>query len=57
VLGGLIGAATPEHEIKHYEDALTRGSVLIGVSCENDSQKEVARRTLRGCGALRVSRA
>lgn len=57
VLGGLIGAATPEHEIKHYEDALARGSVLVGVSCENDAQKAVAQRTLKGCGALRVSRA
>jgi len=57
VLGGLIGAATPEHEIKHYEDALERGSVLVGVSCEQDTAKELARRTLKGCGALRVSRA
>jgi len=57
VLGGLIGAATPEHEIKHYEDALARGSVLVGVSCEQDQAKELAKRTLKGCGALRVSRA
>ena len=57
VLGGLIGAATPEHEIKHYEDALARGSVLVGVSCEKDAAKELAKRTLKGCGALRVSRA
>jgi len=32
-------------------DTLARGSMLIGVGCENDSEKEVARR------ALRVSRA
>jgi hypothetical protein len=57
VLGGLIGAATPEHEIKHYEDALARGSVLVGVSCNKDEQKDVASRTLKGCGALKVSRA
>jgi hypothetical protein len=56
VLGGLIGAATPEHEIKHYEDALARGSVLVGVSCDEEPQKQLARRTLKGCGALRVSR-
>src|SRR5690606_38987047 len=34
VLGGLVGAAIPEHEVKHYEDALSKGSVLIGVTCE-----------------------
>jgi hypothetical protein len=57
VLGGVIGAATPEHEVKHYEDAISRGSVLVGVTCEADEAKEIARRTLKGCGALKVSRA
>lgn len=57
VLGGLIGAATPEHEVKHFEDAIARGSVLVGVSCEADAEKDIARRTLKGCGALKVSHA
>ncbi|GJM19435.1 MAG: hypothetical protein DHS20C14_16480 [Phycisphaeraceae bacterium] len=39
VLGGLVGLAIPEHEIKHYEDALHKGSVLVGVDtdCPLDS--------------------
>jgi hypothetical protein len=57
VLGGLAGAAMPEHEIKHYEDAIEKGSVLVGVSCEEDTEKEVAKRTLKGIGALKVSHA
>jgi|HigsolmetaAR201D_1030396.scaffolds.fasta_scaffold00577_18 hypothetical protein len=57
VLGGLIGAAMPEHEIKHYEDALEKGSVLVGVTCEADEEQEIAKRTLKGIGAMKVSHA
>ncbi len=57
VLGGLIGAAAPEHEVKHYEDAIAKGSVLVGVTCEADGEKEIAKRTLKGVGALKVSHA
>lgn len=57
VLGGLIGAAAPEHEVKHYEEAFERGSVLVGVTCEEDDEKEVAKRTLKGVGAMKVSHA
>lgn len=57
VLGGLIGAAAPEHEIKHYEDAIEKGSVLVGVTCEESAEKELAQRTLKGVGALKVSHA
>jgi hypothetical protein len=57
VIGGLIGAATPEHEIKHYEDAIEKGSVLVGVTCNQDGEEEIAKRTLKGVGALKVSHA
>lgn len=57
VLGGLVGAAIPEHEIKHYEDALSKGSVLIGVTCkdDNDKLKDLAKQTLKETGAIKVS--
>jgi len=57
VLGSLIGAAIPEHEVKHYEDALEKGSVLVGVTCTQDGEKEIAQRTLKGIGAIKVSHA
>jgi hypothetical protein len=53
----LVGAAQPEHEIKHYEDAIAKGSVLVGVTCEESEEKEIAQRTLKGVGALKVSHA
>lgn len=59
VLGGLVGAAIPEHEVKHYEDALNKGSVLIGVTCDDDSDelKDIAKQTLKDTGAIKVSHA
>lgn len=59
VLGGLVGAGIPEHEVKHYEDALSKGSVLIGVTLDDDDDdlKGVAKRTLKDTGAIKVSRA
>ena len=32
VLGGIVGAFFPEHEVKHYENAIKEGSVLVGVN-------------------------
>lgn len=59
VLGGLVGAAIPEHEIKHYEDALSKGSVLVGVNLEDDEKdlKKVAKRALKETGAIKISHA
>ncbi|MGH8178912.1 MAG: hypothetical protein ACREV5_21850 [Steroidobacter sp.] len=60
VLGGLVGATIPEHEVKHYEDALSKGSVLVGVTCEGDDSgelKDIAKRTLKNTGAIKVSHA
>jgi hypothetical protein len=59
VLGGLVGASIPEHEIKHYEDALSKGSVLIGVSVPDDEDEleTLAKRTLKKTGAIKVSHA
>jgi hypothetical protein len=59
ILGGLVGAAIPEHEVKHYEDALSKGSVLIGVNVPDDEDEleDIAKRTLKKSGAIKVSRA
>jgi hypothetical protein len=59
ILGGLVGASIPEHEIKHYEDALNKGSVLVGVHVPDDADdlEDVAKRTLKESGAIKVSHA
>jgi hypothetical protein len=56
VLGGLVGAAIPEHEVKHYEDALSKGSVMVGVTVP-DELEDTAKRTLKEAGAIKVSHA
>lgn len=55
LLGGLIGAAIPEHEVKHYEDALSKGSVMVGVTCDSVVARDFVKQTLRDTGALKIS--
>lgn len=57
VLGGLIGLAIPEHEIKHYEDAVSKGAVLVGVTCANSDQCDLAKDTFEQFNATKVSHA
>lgn len=57
VLGGLVGMAIPEHEVKHYEDAIEKGSVLVGVSCSDGDDKDRAKETLDYVGAEKISNA
>lgn len=57
VIGGAIGAAIPEHEIKHYEDAIKKGSVLVGVHCDSDDDKDIAKQTFKECNAQKLSHA
>lgn len=56
-LGGLAGLAIPEHEIKHYEDAIERGSVLVGVNEESSLEKSTIRGALKEYGPKKVSHA
>ena len=37
-LGTVIGAAIPEHEVKYSEDAIKKGSVLVGVKYNSDNE-------------------
>jgi len=40
-IGAIIGAFIPEHEIKYYEDAIDKGSILIGVKYNSDNKDEI----------------
>ncbi|TYK64957.1 hypothetical protein [Colwellia echini] len=40
-IGAVIGAFIPEHEIKYYEDAIEKGSILIGVKYNSDNKDEI----------------
>lgn len=57
VIGGAIGAAIPEHEVKFYEDAVKKGSVLVGVHCEDSDHKDIAKQAFKDCDAEKISHA
>ena len=51
LVGGLVGAGIPEHEAKFYEEEVKKGNVLIAVSAENDTQKDVVSRIFKNIDA------
>ncbi|MDN3396373.1 MULTISPECIES: general stress protein [unclassified Pseudoalteromonas] len=55
-LGAAIGAFIPEHEIKYYEDAIEKGSILVGVKYNSDNKNSVEE-ILDNAGASKVSKA
>lgn len=55
-VGALAGYAIPEHEVKHYEDALEKGSVLLGVEKKSD-RNDMVKDCLKDCGCDKVSTA
>ncbi|MGJ8636128.1 MAG: hypothetical protein ACSHX5_04735 [Phycisphaerales bacterium] len=57
LMGGLVGLAIPEHEVKHYEDAIEEGAVLVGVECEDSDDKDMAKKTFEHFDASKVSSA
>ncbi|HZW10625.1 MAG TPA: hypothetical protein VFF69_12040 [Phycisphaerales bacterium] len=57
VLGGLVGWAIPEHEVKHYEDALKEGSVLLGVECPDRQRERVVKEIFDTFETTKVSHA
>lgn len=57
VLGGLIGLAIPEHEVKHYEEAIERGSVLVGVECDDSDERKAAKAVFERYNAEKISHA
>ncbi len=56
-VGALIGLAIPEHEVKHYEEALEKGSVLVGVNCEDSEQADAVKAVFEDFEAEKISRA
>lgn len=57
VLGGLIGAAIPEHEVKHYENAIEKGHVMVGVHCDGSNECDKARDIFKQFKAEKISHA
>ncbi|MCC6678562.1 MAG: ferritin-like domain-containing protein [Phycisphaerales bacterium] len=52
VLGGLVGLGIPEHQVKFFQDALNKGSVLVGVK-SSGGNREFIESTLDRFGAER----
>ena len=57
ILGGLVGLAIPEHEIKHYEDAVEKGAVLVGVDCKDKDQRDAVKEIFERFDAEKISHA
>ncbi|MEC9373918.1 MAG: hypothetical protein VYC34_08740, partial [Planctomycetota bacterium] len=57
VIGGGIGAAIPEHEVKHYENEFKRGAIMVGVECENSDEKSLVKDTFKHFDAEKISTA
>ncbi len=57
VVGGGIGLAIPEHEVKHYQEALDKGSVMLGVECDDSDAKDTAKDVFEHFDADKISRA
>ena len=55
-VGAIIGAFIPEHEIKYYEDAIEKGSILVGVKYTSDNKDEI-KKILELAGADNISKA
>lgn len=56
-IGALIGSTIPEHEVKHYEDAIGKGHVMVGVECEGKDRESIVKDTFKQYGAERVTTA
>ena len=56
--GGLIGVLTdmgvPEHEARHYEDAVRQGKTLLTVRADDDTSAERVASILDDCGAVDI---
>lgn len=54
-VGALVGLAIPEHELKAYEDALKRGSVLVGVESGDGVVLDRVETIFEHCNATKIS--
>ena len=53
-IGGLVGLAIPETEVHFYEDALGKGSVLVGLHYTDTEQRKAAEAVLKRHNALKI---
>lgn len=56
-VGTVVGLNIPENEIKFYDEAFRKGSVLVGVQCHSADDEETIESALKSAGATKVSRA
>lgn len=54
ILGGLVGLTIPETEVHFYEDALGKGSVLVGLHYKDGEQRRRAEEIFRNHNASKV---
>jgi hypothetical protein len=54
-IGGLIGLGFNEEEVKHFEDSLDKGAVLVGVNMENADDEDLVKDTLKAHKPKEVS--
>lgn len=55
IVGGMVGAAIPEKELKFYEDAFKAGSVLVGVESEDADTAKRVKTAMEQSGAEKIS--
>lgn len=53
--GALIGLGIPEHEVKHYENKIGEGSILISVQARDREEAEDVKEIFKRDGAKDVS--
>ena len=56
LLGALVGAGIPEERVRHYEEGLRRGGILMGVRARSQDDAEALERSWRQGGAEHVYR-
>ncbi len=50
----LIDMGVPEHEARHYEDAVRQGKTLLTVRAEDDASAERVASIMDDCGAVDI---
>lgn len=56
LIGALVGAGIPEERVRHYEEGLRRGGILMGVQVRSQEDAEYFEQEWRKAGAEHVYR-
>jgi hypothetical protein len=54
-IGGIIGLGVREHEAKLYDKILEDDGILVTVSTDDKSTRDLAVRVFESCGAIRIA--